>query len=190
MSPASPYPITGPRELILQRIQDVLKTIAPATTFTFPNGWAHAPITNDLGTRVYSKFRGEVAIDQEQRPYVELITDAKTPDKIESKSNDWYTCTMTVQVWCYAAGDDSGDGLDSIVRPQLNSLCSDLWIGIEAVPYWTGPVAAPVDSLKTIFGPRLSVDVKARWTRPAVQGPGGFAFLTFEVSYPFDRLNP
>ena len=188
--PASPYPITGPRELILQRIQDVLKTINPTTVFTFPNGWAHAPITNDLGGRVYSKFRGEVAVDQVERPYVEIITDAKTPDKITSQHDDWYTATMSAQIWCYASGDDSGDGLDSIVRPQLNSLCSDLWIGLEAARFWGPSPNPPFDTLQVIFGPRLSLNVTSRWTRPAVQGPGGFAFLSFEVSYPFERLNP
>lgn len=190
MSPASPYPINGPRELILQRTQDVLKTIAPATVFTFPNGATHTPITNDLGGRVYSKFRGEVAVDQEQRPYVEIITNAKTPDRIESKSNDWYVCTMAVQLWAYAAGDDSGDGLDSIIRPLLNSLCSDLIIGMEAVRFWGPSPVPPFDTLQVIFGPRLSFDLRSRWTRPAVQGPGGFAFIDYEISFPFDRLNP
>jgi hypothetical protein len=97
---------------------------------------------------------------------------------------------MSVQLWCYASGDDSGDGLDSIVRPQLNSLCSDLMIGVEAVPYWAGAVVPPFDSLINIFGPRLSFTITDRWTRPAVQGPGGFAFVSFDVSFPFNRLNP
>src|SRR5271169_688474 len=188
--PASPYPIVGPRELILQRTQDVLKTLAPATTFTFPNGAAHAPIVNDFGGRIYSKFRGEVDIDQVERPYVELITNAKTLDKIESKSNDWYLCTMAVQLWCYASGDDSGDGMDSIVRPLLNSLCSDLIVGMEAVRFWGPSPVAPFDTLQFIFGPRLSFDLKSRWTRPAIQGPGGFAFVDYDISFPFDHLYP
>lgn len=188
--PSSPYPIVDARELILQRIQDVLKTVSPSTTFTFPDGNPHAPITNDLGGRVYSKLRGEVAVDLVERPYVEIITSAKTPDKITSHNDDWYTCAMTVQVWAYASGDDSGDGLDSIIRPLLNSLCADLWIAIEAVPYWAGAVVPPFDTLQMVFGPRLSFDMKTRWTRPAIQSAGGFAYLEFEVAFPFLKRFP
>jgi hypothetical protein len=184
-------PYTGDaREFLLQRFQDVLKTVAPGVVFTFPDGMTHSPLQNDLGGRVYSLMRANAKVDATECPFVEIVTNPKSVDKITVGDDDLYHATISVQLWAYARATDGGDGLDSTVRPALNSLCADLLIAMEAAPYWTGSVSAPFESLIAGFGPRLSVTFTTRWTETATESAKGMAVLEFEVRYPFNKRFP
>ena len=176
------------REYLLQRLQDVLKTVAPGVTFFLPLGGSHRPIENNLGGRVYSKVRSSARTDDTECPYVELITSEKTPDSVrETADEDVYLAEMRVELWGYVKASDQGDGFDSVVRPLINSLRADLIVAVEAFPYWTDathpePAIQRAGSVGTVL--------VSQWTEPAMDAPDGFLVLEYAIRYAFDKRNP
>ncbi len=177
------------RELVLSRVQDCVKTLAPGVVYTFPGGMLHAPIVSDLNGRCYSKMRAEVNVDSSCSPYVEIVTNAATVDAIEVGDDDVYFDTMTFDVWGYCYAGDQGDGLDSVVRPTLNQLRADLLIAVSAFPYWTGTAPNQLDSLLKRIG-NVIVNLTAQWTDPSTEAPYGQVHLIFTARWPFNKRFP
>jgi hypothetical protein len=179
------------RELILQRLQDTVLTVAPGVTFFFPDGMTHAPLVNNLGGRVYNKLRAESRISSDEMPFAEIINDPSAADTIEPGSDDdHYYATTNVKIWGYAYGEDAADGLNSPLRAQLNSLRADLIIAVSAFPFWSGPNPAQSDALYTGVAPGTSVVLTSQWTFIAPDTPTGVTVLEFAIRYPFNKRFP
>ena len=176
------------REIILERLQACVKTLAPGVVFTFPHGQTHRPIVTDLDGRVYSKVRAQGRVDATEMPYVEIITSAATADSVrEIADEDIYLAETRVELWGYVKAEDQGDGLDSVVRPLLNELRADLIVAMEAFPYWTS--ADYPEALARRIGPVTTV-LQSQWTEPATDAPDGFLVLDYAIRYTFDRRDP
>lgn len=179
------------RELILQRLQDTVTTVAPGVTFWFPDGAAHAPLVNNLGGRVYNKMRAESRVTTDEMPFVEIITAPDAADTVEPGSDDdHYYATTRVKVWGYAYGPDAADGLNSPLRALLNSLRADLIIAVSAFPFWSGPNPAQSDALYVGAAPGTNVVLLSQWTFIAPDTPTGVTVLEFAIRYPFNKRFP
>lgn len=176
------------RETILERLQACVKTLAPGITYTFPHGHTHRPVVTNLGGRVYSKIRSQGRVDATEMPYVEIVTSAATADTVrEIADEDVYAAETRVELWGYVKAEDQGDGLDSDVRPLLNSLRADLIIAVEAFPFWTS--ADYPEAITRRVGPMATV-LQSQWTEPATDAPDGYLVLDYAIRYVFNRRDP
>jgi hypothetical protein len=175
------------RELVIQRVHDVLKTIAPGVTYPIPGG--HAPITTDLKKRVYSKLRAQGKLNGSEKPLLEFQTSPRDADKIEALDDNVSKRTLTVHTWVYVSTGDAGTSHNDMARAQLNAVQHDVSIAMKALPYWTGPQPNQSDSLRMNLGPVI-VQQTAEWTEPAEDIPWGASVGDFSITYYFDERFP
>lgn len=175
------------REWLLVRLQDVLKTVAPGVTYTFPDGLPHRPIQTNLGGRVYSKQRTEARVDVSEMPFVEILTSSAAGDAVTALDSDAYAADMRVEIFGYVRSENQGDSLDADVRGKLNALRADLIVAVEAFPWWTSGGTLP--SARNRLGPIETILV-SQWTEPAADYPDGYLVLEFVIRYLFNRKDP
>lgn len=175
------------REWLLVRLQDVLKTLAPGVTYTFPDGLPHRPIETNLHGRVYSRQRTEARVDVSEMPFVELLTAASAGDTVTALDSDFYAADLRVEIYGYVRSENQGDSLDSDVRAKLNALRADLLVAVEAFPYWTS--GGTVEPATRRLGPIETV-LTSQWTEPAADYPDGYLILEFVIRYVFNRKQP
>ena len=180
--------MTDKREAILTRLQACVATVAPGVVYTFPHGVTHRPIETNLGGRVYNKVRSQARVDSSEMPFVEIITSAATSDSVrEIADEDVYLAELRVELWGYVKADDQGDGLDSTVRPLLNSLRADLIVAVEAFPYWTSTDYP--EAVTRRVGPIATV-LQSVFTEPATDAPDGYLQIEYAIRYTFSRRDP
>ena len=176
------------REAILQRLQDVLKTVVPGVTYSHPSGVEHREILTNLGGRVFTRFRTASQLDSSEMPYVILLTSDAQADTIEVNDNETYNASMMVQVWGFVRAADQGDGPNTAVRPLLNQLRADLLVAVECFPYWTGLDVGQFEPAVR-FG-RCTPVLQTQWTEASNESPDGFMILEYLIKYTFTIFNP
>jgi hypothetical protein len=186
---------TDLREKLLARLQACIRTLAPGVVYSFPMGLTHRPIVSDLGggtdpslARVFSRMRSVQKFDMTDLPAVEIITAMNQPDVVTFHDDNLFRREIAVQIWAYVAAQDGGDGLDAVVRPDMNELVADLQVAVEAFPYWTNG-ADVTDPLWATHGP-ITITTKAQYTEPAAEQAIGILVLDYSIAYCFPRLNP
>lgn len=176
--------MTTPRELILDRLVSAISAVVPGAVFSFPGGAEHAPISTDLGGRVYLRQQPAARLNSEQFPAVEVVADMTAPETFTASDRDLYFGKMAVSILGYDCADDAGDGLDSLLRPKLNAMRADLIIACHAAPFWPSP-SSP-ESLRSRLGSAFVLRLMEQWAEPGFETSAGACLLELVATYPIN----